>query len=149
MPILRYLERAAKRHRVNVMDRLEGRHLDLLNFARRNVRLPIRSFELKTVGPYLGMSAERDLRDGFAAVGLFQRHRFVGATERASLRNQLLAYNCDDLEGLIRAAAFLRTRDLAATRALVLTYKTIELQSLLARKNKHPTAIERARDNER
>jgi predicted RecB family nuclease len=109
---LPYLERAARRHRVSVMTAVKKRHTDLFRFAKRVVRLPIVSHELKSVGAFLSIDREGDLSDGFAAVGLFHELCATrGKKKRQILADQLKRYNKNDLRALAAAATFFRTRE--------------------------------------
>jgi predicted RecB family nuclease len=109
---LPYLERAARRHRVSIMTALKKRHIDLFRFARRVVRLPIVSHELKSVGGFLNIDRAGDLSNGFAAVGLFHELCATrGKKKRQVIADQLMRYNGNDLRALAAAAAFFHTRE--------------------------------------
>jgi len=109
---LRYLERAARRHRVSLMSAVNARHVDLFRFSKTVVCLPIVSHELKSVGAFLKIGRDGDLSDGFAAVGIFHELCATrGKKKRKALADQLLRYNENDLRALAAAADFFRTRE--------------------------------------
>ena len=108
---LRYLERAARRHRISIMPAMKKRHTDLLRFSRRVVRFPVVSHELKSVGAFLNVDRAGDLSDGFAAVALFHELCLTrGKRKRQAIAEQLLRYNENDLRALAASANYFRTR---------------------------------------
>jgi predicted RecB family nuclease len=109
---LRYLERAARRHRVSLMPAVRARHVDLFRFSKSVVCLPIVSHELKSVGVFLNVDREGDLDDGFAAVRLFRELQLTTRKRaRKALEDQLMRYNANDLLALAAAAQFFKTRE--------------------------------------
>lgn len=107
---LRYLDRAAHRHNVRIMSGLTKRHVDLLLYLRRVVRLPIVGQDLKSLGNFLNVARDEDLADGFAAVALYHDMRAARGKRRKALAEQLLRYNENDLVALAAVARFLETR---------------------------------------
>jgi predicted RecB family nuclease len=91
------LVKTAARHGINV-GALLSRHVDLFDWARLNLRLPIPTTGLTEVAAYFGIPRVTALRDGFEAVSLYRK--WV-ATQDEMLRERLLDYNRDDLEGLV------------------------------------------------
>lgn len=74
------------------------RHVDLLQFTQRNIRLPIPSYRLKNVAEYFGFEMSASLKDGLDATIKYRLLRTTKSrTRREHLRGQLEAYNCRDL----------------------------------------------------
>jgi predicted RecB family nuclease len=107
---LRYLDRAARRHDVSIMSGLTKRHVDLLLYMRRVVRLPIVGQDLKSLGRFLNVARDGDVTGGFAAVALYYDMRAARGNRRKVLAQQLLRYNENDLIALTAAATFFETR---------------------------------------
>lgn len=80
---------------------LEDRHLDLYRFVERNFRFPSTALGLKSVADYFEIPRESPILDGFQAQFLYADYRTTkDPTEKARLREELLAYNRDDLASL-------------------------------------------------
>jgi len=93
------LRKAAERH--NITDRLLPvfrRHFDLYSWAQRSVRLPIPNLSLKDTGEFLGHTRMSPVPDGLEALMMYGRYRYTGDH---ALRDQLIAYNHDDLAELV------------------------------------------------
>lgn len=92
-------------HRHGLGDKLAPifeRHLDLCSYAKRVLRLPIPEFKLSEVGAYFGVPKLSDIGGGFEAQMLYSRYlASADAKDKAALRAELVAYNRDDLEGLV------------------------------------------------
>jgi len=88
---------------------LEARHRDLYLYAMRSLRLPIASLSLKDVAEYYGIPKISAVRDGLEAEMMYGEYRRTQDHERKrTLREQLLDYNRDDVDGLIGVAERLR-----------------------------------------
>jgi predicted RecB family nuclease len=89
------------------------RHYDLFAYADANVRLPIPTLDLKSVGNYFGFYQTTQVRSGFEAAYLHRRHRkAANRKERADLKRMLMDYNREDVEALVHVVR--RFRDLAS-----------------------------------
>ena len=97
------LRLAARRHRLgDALDSVFERHLDLYSWARGALRLPIPEFTLSEVGNYFGVPKFSNISGGLEAQMRYRRYLLAADTkERTALRAELIAYNRDDLEGLV------------------------------------------------
>ncbi|MGH3442404.1 MAG: TM0106 family RecB-like putative nuclease, partial [Nitriliruptorales bacterium] len=112
VPVLRS---AAERYKMpEVMAPIEGRHLDLYDYVGRNLRLPIPRFGLKDVGAYFGVPRISNVSDGLEALYLYEQYARAKGRRKALLREQLIAYNRDDLDTLVEVAG--RIRDLSSAQ---------------------------------
>lgn len=93
------LMEATRRHRLRSLPSvLEARHFDMCAFTTRNVRLPISSHGLKDVAAYYGYPATTSVSGGMEAAFLYDEYLYSRSKKkRAQLREQLEAYNRDDL----------------------------------------------------
>lgn len=98
------LSKAAERAG-DVADLLGGRHVDLYQWTRRNLMLPVPGLGLKEVGEYFGITRETGVTSGLAAEMLWNRYQRTGDQE---IKAELINYNLDDLRSLVRAAECLR-----------------------------------------
>ncbi|MBX9151980.1 ribonuclease H-like domain-containing protein [Rhodococcus qingshengii] len=87
------------------MVRLESRHVDLYQWTRKAVSLPIPGLKLKDIASYFGVESDEAVGDGFAALMMWQGYR---RTQEAAVRNQLIEYNRSDVVVLIEIARQLR-----------------------------------------
>ena len=90
---------------------LVERHVDAFNYAWRGLRLPVPWLNLKDVEQYIGVKrASREVLDGLDAVSEYRRYRRLPAAspKKAALREELIAYNRDDLRGLVRVVERLK-----------------------------------------
>jgi predicted RecB family nuclease len=79
------------------------RHVDLCDHAVRTIRLPIPSLGLKEVARYFGIEATTTITDGREADVLFGHYqRSRKESTRQQLREELVAYNRDDLDMLVQ-----------------------------------------------
>ncbi|HWB69211.1 MAG TPA: ribonuclease H-like domain-containing protein [Solirubrobacterales bacterium] len=94
---------ACKRFSLNgLFDGIEERHVDLYSYARQALRLPIPEFGLAEVAAYFGVMKSSSISDGREAQMLFARYLSRYSQRiRARIRNELIAYNRDDLEALV------------------------------------------------
>ena len=97
------LKSACKRLELNgLLDGLEERHVDLYTYARHALRLPIPEFGLAEVSSFFGVMKSSTVSDGREAQMLFARYLSrYSQRMRARIRNELIAYNRDDLEALV------------------------------------------------
>lgn len=80
---------------------LHERHIDLCDHAVRTIRLPFPSLGLKDVASYFGIETTTTIADGREANVLFGRYqRSRNKATRRELREELVAYNRDDLDML-------------------------------------------------
>jgi predicted RecB family nuclease len=115
LPMLRG---AARRHRMpEVIAAVEVRHVDMYQYLRRHLRLPIPSMGLKDVGLYFEVSRSGSIGDGLVAQMMYERYRQARGTARVDLREQLLGYNRDDVTTLVEVA--LRVRGIVRQRGAV------------------------------
>jgi predicted RecB family nuclease len=83
---------------------LSQRHVDAFYFAWRSLRLPTPSLNQKKVERYIGVQrASSDVLGGFDAVSAYRRYRRLPAKspKKSAMRRELVAYNRDDLRGLV------------------------------------------------
>ena len=100
------LRKAAGRAGItDLADRVTDRHVDLFAWTRRNLLLPIPGLSLNDVGEYFGGSRLSDMSGGLEAEMLWQKYRRTGDQE---LKADLIGYNSDDLDSLVRAVDGLR-----------------------------------------
>lgn len=97
------LRLAVQRHQLgDALAALFERHLDLYSYARRGLRLPIPEFALSEVASYFGVPKLSDIQGGFEAQMHYSRYlTSTDAKTKATLKSKLVAYNRDDLEGLV------------------------------------------------
>ncbi|NKS56283.1 hypothetical protein GS504_01470 [Rhodococcus hoagii] len=105
-------DRSAKRYLTSAscdvaafLEVLEVRHLDLLQWTRKALNLPIPSLGLKDVAYYFGLATDSDVGNGLMADGLWREYRSTGDTE---LKDQLITYNRSDVTILAGIHAHLR-----------------------------------------
>jgi predicted RecB family nuclease len=104
------LKAAAKRLRLTTLAPLFDRHRDLFVYARDFVRLPTPGLDLKGVTRYFGLARTSAIRDGIGAQSVYMR--YLGARSegpKQKLRDMLVDYSRDDLDGLVGAAQQIRT----------------------------------------
>jgi predicted RecB family nuclease len=96
------LQAAAARHGLSrELAVVHQRHLDLFMHAVQTLRLPTPEFSLEEVAGYFGIPKTSTVRDGFEAQNMFLTHqRSRSEVDRERIREQLIAYNRDDLEML-------------------------------------------------
>jgi predicted RecB family nuclease len=97
------LRNACKRFGLSdLLDGLEERHVDLYASARHGLRLPIPELALGDVSAFFGVVKSSSINDGREAQMLFTRYlsRYSHRMRRR-IRNELIAYNLDDLEALV------------------------------------------------
>lgn len=80
---------------------LWDRHLDLYQYVWRGLRLPIPYLGLKEVSEYFAIPRVSNIADGLAAQMFYAQYRHAKGSEKKAMRQQLIAYNHDDLEALI------------------------------------------------
>lgn len=96
----------------------EARHLDLFQYVWRNLRLPIQSLGLKEVAEYFGVSRVSPISGGLEALTLYDQYRRTKVKDKkARVREQLIAYNRDDLDALVEVASRVHTIMVKSERA--------------------------------
>jgi predicted RecB family nuclease len=86
------------------------RHVDLYQYVWHGLRLPIPELGLKEVSGYFGIPRVSNVVDGLAAQMMYAQYREAKGAAKRAIRQQLCAYNRDDLEALIEVTG--RVRDL-------------------------------------
>lgn len=95
------------------------RHFDLFEYAKANVRLPIPTLDLKSVGKFLGHYRKADIRGGMEAAFLHRQYLEAERKEKAVIKRDLIAYNLEDLEALVHIIErFRELRQIAASASL-------------------------------
>jgi predicted RecB family nuclease len=95
-----------------LMEDIEGRHLDLYLWAQDCLRLPVPTLGLKELASALGFAKASTVASGMEALGLlFQYQATKSRKERRTLREQLEAYNRDDVASLAHVAAHIVALD--------------------------------------
>jgi predicted RecB family nuclease len=114
------LRKAARRLEVGgPLTELEGRHVDLFDYARRTLRLPIPELGLTEVAAFFGVPRTSEVRGGLKAQILYDAYRSSSSSlHMAKIKDELIAYNQDDLETLadvLRAVRELGVQDAQLT----------------------------------
>ena len=97
------LSGAWARHNLHadVLNLLRQRHIDLYQVAYSNVRLPIEGFGSSDVAAYFGYRRKHQSLSGFDMPFLYRRFLIEqNASEKSSMREQILTHNGDDLKAL-------------------------------------------------
>jgi len=104
------LAKACYRHELfGLWDEICIRHYDLFDFVRRYVRLPIVGLSLGHVADYFGVSGTSPIQDGWEALSVYGQYlREEGTDVKRRLRDDLIAYNRDDVEALGEVAVRIR-----------------------------------------
>jgi predicted RecB family nuclease len=108
------LKAAARGGFAGFSDHLSERHIDLYQWTSASLFLPIPSLGLKELSTYLGVTRNAGVGSGREALMLwqqYQRSRKMGRPDTA-IRDNLLAYNSEDVDCLIEVTEQLR--DLSA-----------------------------------
>jgi len=100
------LRTAWQKHKLptNKLVDLIGRHTDLYQFTLNSCRFPLKSFGLKEVGKHLGFVRKLDDIDGLVALSMYNQYLDIpkkNKKKRLSIKNDLLAYNREDLEATL------------------------------------------------
>jgi len=99
------LRKAAERLSVDIAE-IERRHVDLYyDWYLSNVRLPISSAGLKEMAAHLSVDRVSPISSGLEALAFYRQAMDTGSQ---ALREQLLAYNRDDVESLVAVVERLR-----------------------------------------
>jgi hypothetical protein len=83
------------------MPLIESHHIDLYLWLYHNLRLPITDFKLKSVERYFGLPRVAGIETGADATQLYLHYL---RTKKQDVKETLLAYNREDVEGLIDVA---------------------------------------------
>ena len=108
------LEEAWRRHSLPLgeLQDLRRRHVDLLNLFVHNYRVPLASFGLKDVARYLGFERKHEDMDGLEAQMLYRQYLNTpkdNILRRSNIKQTLLEYNSEDLEGTLFVLSKLRS----------------------------------------
>lgn len=86
----------------HLLDRLDTRHVDVFAHVRRTLRLPIPDLGLGEVAAFFGVAKKSSIRNGREAQTLYARYLSrYSPRVRDIIRNELVTYNCDDLDALV------------------------------------------------
>ena len=88
-----------------LVEELLGRHVDLFDWQRRNLMLPVMDFGLKELTETIGVIRESGVSSGGKADAMRNRYRRNGDI---AIRDQLLDYSREDVDGLVQLTEFLR-----------------------------------------
>jgi predicted RecB family nuclease len=100
------LEAATARCEMGALaEAVAGRHIDLLAWQRRHLMIPTMDFRLKHISEWAGISRESELFGGLAAEA---RHRRYMLTGDKKIRDELLDYCRDDVDGLVQLTEYFR-----------------------------------------
>jgi predicted RecB family nuclease len=100
---------------------VEARHVDLYLWAQNWLRLPVPTLGLKELGRAFGFAKASSVGSGMEAMALyFQYQEATSPKVGAKLRQQLEAYNDDDVASLAHVAGHLVALDAASPRPLPL-----------------------------
>jgi predicted RecB family nuclease len=107
LPELDRAARVAKRRRSRA---LRSRHVDLYDYVRRTMRFPVPSMGLKELAYYVKAPRRTSsVSDGQHALMIFQSYQESNNPgHRQLMRDNLLAYNRDDLQSLVHVARHVR-----------------------------------------
>jgi predicted RecB family nuclease len=106
----------------NELKELKARNLDLYTFIMRRFRLPLVSYSLKDIEEYLGFQRKDKRMDGFQALLLYGDYlRERNKAKKLALRERLLKYNKEDLDGTYHVLSHLKS----------LAKESVKVQSLL------------------
>jgi len=114
------LKTAWQKHRLptsKLTDLIE-RHLDLYQLTLNSCRFPLKSFGLKEIGKHLGFVRKLDDINGLVALSMYNEYLSIpkkNKEKRLAIKNDLLAYNREDLEATLFTLSELKS--LAATKA--------------------------------
>ncbi len=91
------------------LDDIERRHIDLYAFILRNFRLPLDSYSLKDIEEYLGFERKDKQMDGLLALLLYNQYlREKNISKKLELKQRLLVYNREDLDGTLYTLSHLK-----------------------------------------
>lgn len=92
----------ANRYRIKtLLKEVERRHIDVFQYMRRNIRLPIPTLELKNVAEFFGHRTTSRILGGMDANYHYWRYQNAESPQEArSLRRELERYNKNDLHAL-------------------------------------------------
>jgi predicted RecB family nuclease len=110
------LQGAAERHdALQTLAALNSRHIDLFQYARVSMRLPVPELSLGPFASYLRVPKTSPIRNGLEAQAQYEIYEGLrDPVRKAQRKNELIAYNYDDLRVLSRVLKVMRTR---STRA--------------------------------
>ena len=103
LPALR--KAAARAGEGRLADTFARRHIDLYQWTRHNLMLPIPGLGLKEVSEHFGITRESGVTSGLAAQSLWLNYQRTGNQE---IKAELVNYNRDDLGSLAHAVECLR-----------------------------------------
>jgi uncharacterized protein YprB with RNaseH-like and TPR domain len=88
------------------LPKILARHLDLFQEASKSIRLPIPQFGLKEIAAYFGIPRMSNIADGMEAEMKYHAYaREADPVRRQLLKDELVAYNREDLDSLIETMA--------------------------------------------
>jgi predicted RecB family nuclease len=86
-------------------DRFLDDHVDLYQVACKSIRLPLAGMGLKAVAQYFQLTRASDVVGGLQAQLMYQEYRGARRRRRRALTRDLLAYNKDDIDTLVKELA--------------------------------------------
>ena len=85
-----------------LLAKFEDRHVDLFEYARHSLRLPVPGLGLAEVADFFGVVKTSRVKDGWEAQIMYDSYqRSDNQDQREQLKAELVAYNRDDLEALV------------------------------------------------
>jgi predicted RecB family nuclease len=110
------LQSAARRHGMpDMFTALQTRHLDLFQYARNSVRLPLPELSLGPFAEYLKIPKSSPIRNGMEAQVQYEIYQGLIDPQRKSAKKaELIAYNYDDLRSLVGVLRAMSTAHHAA-----------------------------------
>ena len=88
-----------------LMTALEERHLDLYHWLMHSLMLPTLDFGLKTISKWAGIARTDEVTSGLQATSLYRHYRH---SADPAIRDRLLDYNREDVDGLVEVIEHLR-----------------------------------------
>src|SRR5258708_2552465 len=100
------IRKALRRHdSFSLSHLLSERHLDLYEFARNNLRLPIKYLQLKDVASHFSFIFKSTIPHGMMATSRCLKYRRSRSKQKKiDLKNELMHYHREDLEVLVLVA---------------------------------------------
>lgn len=85
-----------------IADAIVERHRDMYIYTTRSLRLPISGMGLKDIAAHFGFRRQSSIRDGMEALVRYDEYRRVrNKNKKRALRDELVAYNLDDVRAVV------------------------------------------------
>ena len=113
------LKKACARHGLkSLLADVEARHVDLYEYARCSLRLPIPELKLAEVADFFGIAKTSRVSGGMQAQMMYVDYQNSDSQERRDLlKAELVAYNRDDLEALVETLRAIEGLPIDAAKA--------------------------------